>query len=116
MILIAKILGDNTDEGLDARTTYHFLAAMLGPMIMWPFPIVIFIIFAMVGPWTLPVVQIILITILLPFAFHFSNKIALVAWDLHVISRDARRIGRLRRTSQSQGIGDDIDKLLAALK
>ena len=116
MILIAKVLGDNTDEGLDARTTYHFLAAMLGPMIMWPFPIAIFIIFAIVGPWTLSVVQIILIAISLPFAFHFSNKIALVAWDLHVISRDARRIGRLRRTSQSQGIGDDIDKLLAALK
>ena len=116
MILIAKVLGDNTDEGLDARTTYHFLAAMLGPIIMWPFPITIFIIFAVVGPWALSVVQIILIAISLPFAFHFSNKIALAAWDLHVISRDARRIGRLRRISQSQGIGDDIDKLLAALK
>ena len=116
MIVTAKILGDNTDEGLDARTTYHFLAAMLGPMIVWPIPITSFIVFALVGPWTFSAQQVIIIAILLPIAFHLSNKIALVAWDLHILSRDARRIGQLHRNSESQGIADDTNKILAALK
>jgi 1-acyl-sn-glycerol-3-phosphate acyltransferase len=35
-LLMGRILGDNTDEGLDARTSYQFLAAMFGSMIVWP--------------------------------------------------------------------------------
>ncbi len=116
MILIGKVLGDNTDEGLDARTTYHFLASLLGPLIIWPIPITIFIIIAIFGPWAIPPLQILIITILLPLAFHLSNKIAITAWDLHIISRDARRLNRLRRHSESQSITKDITDLLAALK
>ena len=116
MILAAKILGDNTDEGLDARTTYHFLAAMLGPMIIWPIPITIFIIIAFFGPLALTASQIAIITVLLPFAFHLSNKIALLAWDLHIISRDARQINRFARNHTSEPILKDIHDLLAALK
>ena len=116
MILIAKILGDSTDEGLDARTTYHFLAAMLGPMIIWPIPIAIFVVFAFMGPLALSTSQIALIAILLPLAFHLSNKIALLAWDLHIISRDARRINRFGRSSATEPILKDIRELLAALK
>ena len=116
MIVIAKVLGDNTDEGLDARTTYHFLAAMLGPMIVWPLPIAAFIIFAVFGPWALPYTQTIMIAILLPFAFHLSNKIALTAWDLYIIARNARKIGQLNRSSEYQTIVDDTSNILAALK
>ena len=116
MILAAKILGDNTDEGLDARTTYHFLAAMLGPMIIWPIPITIFVIFAFIGPLALTASHIVIITLLLPFAFHLSNKIALLAWDLHIISRDARQINRFARNHTSEPILKDIHDLLAALK
>ena len=114
MILMGKILGDNTDEGLDARTTYHLLASLLGPMIIWPIPILVFIAVAITGPWSLAPLHIILATILLPFAFHLSNKVAISAWDFHVIARDARRLNRLRRNPQM--IGKDIDDLLAALK
>jgi hypothetical protein len=32
-----RIIGDRTDEGVDARTTYQFLAAMFGSVLMWPF-------------------------------------------------------------------------------
>ena len=116
MIVTAKILGDNTDEGLDARTTYHFLAAMLGPMIVWPIPITGFIVFALVGPGAFSTSQIIMIAVLLPFAFHLSNKIALVAWDLHIIARNARKIGQLNRSSEYQAIVDDTSNILAALK
>jgi 1-acyl-sn-glycerol-3-phosphate acyltransferase len=32
----AWYLGDRTDEGIDARTTYHFLAGMFSPVLFWP--------------------------------------------------------------------------------
>lgn len=38
-IAMGRILGDSTDEGLDARTSYHFLAAMFGSLMFWPFMI-----------------------------------------------------------------------------
>ena len=34
---LGRFLGDRTDEGVDARTTYQFLAAMFGSVLMWPF-------------------------------------------------------------------------------
>jgi 1-acyl-sn-glycerol-3-phosphate acyltransferase len=116
MILIGKVLGDNTDEGLDARTTYHFLASLLGPLIIWPIPISIFVITAILGPWTIPLAQIFIAAACLPIAFHISNKVAIIAWDLHVISRDARRLSRFHRNPESKIIVKDIAKLLAALK
>lgn len=41
-LILGRFLGDRTDEGVDARTTYQFLAAMFGSMILWPF-------FALIG-------------------------------------------------------------------
>ena len=34
--LLAWYLGNNTDEGIDARTTYHMVAALISPLIFWP--------------------------------------------------------------------------------
>ncbi len=31
-----RLLGDKTDEGLDARTSYHFLFGMFGSLLWWP--------------------------------------------------------------------------------
>jgi uncharacterized RDD family membrane protein YckC len=115
MILMGKVLGDNTDEGLDARTTYHFLASMLGPLIVWPIPIAIFVVGAIfVNPWSFSIPMISIMGALLPIAFHLSNKVALIAWDLHVVSRDARRLARLHKDSES--LRNDIVESLAALK
>ena len=35
-IVLGRVLGDSTDEGIDARTSYQFLAAMFGSIIIWP--------------------------------------------------------------------------------
>ena len=35
-ITLGRVLGDSTDEGLDARTSYQFLAAFFGSMLVWP--------------------------------------------------------------------------------
>ena len=36
-LILGRYLGDRTDEGVDARTTYQFLAAMFGSFMIWPF-------------------------------------------------------------------------------
>ena len=36
-ILLGRLLGDSTDEGLDARTSYQFLAGFFGSLMIWPF-------------------------------------------------------------------------------
>ena len=36
-VAMGRILGDSTDEGQDARSSYHFLAAMFGSLMFWPF-------------------------------------------------------------------------------
>ncbi|MED6297260.1 MAG: hypothetical protein VX828_03070, partial [Candidatus Thermoplasmatota archaeon] len=115
MIFLGKVLGDRTDEGLDARTTYHLLASMLGPLLIWPLPILILSgAFWMYLPefreWT-P-----LFAVLLPILFHLSNKVAIRAWDFYVIARDARRINQLRRHSNGSVIEAEVTSLLAALK
>ena len=35
-MVLGRVLGDSTDEGVDARTSYQFLAAMFGSIIIWP--------------------------------------------------------------------------------
>ncbi len=35
-VLFGRLLGDSTDEGLDARTSYQFLAAFFGSLLIWP--------------------------------------------------------------------------------
>ncbi|MDP6870132.1 MAG: 1-acyl-sn-glycerol-3-phosphate acyltransferase [Candidatus Poseidoniaceae archaeon] len=43
-IALGRVLGDNTDEGEDARVSYQFLTAMFGSMFFWPILSVILII------------------------------------------------------------------------
>ena len=88
---------------------------MLGPLLVWPIPIIVLSIifwmnFSELREWTL------LVTVSLPILFHLSNKIALVAWDLHITARNARRINRFRRHAEGQAIVDEVASLLAALK
>ncbi|CAI8174160.1 MAG: Uncharacterised protein [Methanobacteriota archaeon] len=47
-IILGRKLGDTTDEGLDARTSYQFLAGMFGSLIMWPIGATIFVIISLV--------------------------------------------------------------------
>ena len=35
-VILGRLLGDSTDEGVDARTSYQFLAAMFGSLLIWP--------------------------------------------------------------------------------
>ena len=114
LILLGKVLGDRTDEGLDARGTYHFIAALLGPILIWPVVILGFAITA----WMLdhPPLHVLGLILILPFAFHLSNLVMIKAWDLYVTARNAHRIGRLRTGFHGESFCSSVTELLAALK
>ena len=44
----ARLLGDDSDEGLDARTSYHLLFGMFGSLFLWPILATIFTIISVV--------------------------------------------------------------------
>jgi 1-acyl-sn-glycerol-3-phosphate acyltransferase len=114
LIAGAKFLGDRTDEGLDARTTHHFLAAQLGPLLIWPLPILGFCTAAiMLGH---PLLHVGGLAVILPFAFHLSNWMTIKAWDFYVDARTAHRLGRLRGSPAGDAIATDVTGVLAALK
>ena len=115
MILAAKILGDKTDEGLDARTTFHVLAALLGPLLVWPIPTILVTIFVM-NALSLSILPTLAILIITPVAFHISNRIAMYAWDLHILSRDARRLHRFSKSQEGINANRTVIDLLAVLK
>ncbi len=115
MILVGKILGDKTDEGLDARTSYHILAGLLGPLLIWPIPTIIVTIIVM-KIFSLSILPTLGILLAMPLAFHISNLVAMRAWDLHVISRDARRLQRFSKTKQGADAEAAAMEILAVLK
>jgi hypothetical protein len=73
----AWYLGNRTDEGVDARTTYHMIAAMFSPVLLWP-PIALAFAFLTLGPtWMiLPTTFAIMLT------FHISNLLFLCGYDM----------------------------------
>lgn len=115
LILAAKILGDKTDEGLDARTTHHVLAALLGPLLVWPIPAILVTIFAM-KVFSLGLLPTLAILLICPVAFHVSNRIAMLAWDLHITSRDARRLHHFSKSEQGINATASVIEILAVLK
>ena len=83
-------MGDRTDEGIDARTTYHMMAAIFSPIIFWP-PLAFIFAYNIVGSSPL----IIIYTLLLMTSFHVSNLIFLLGYDLwndFLITRRTRKL------------------------
>ncbi len=105
-IALGRLLGDSTDEGLDARTSYQFLAAFFGSLLIWPLiaalwtGIVWFVQddLASVMGWSAgwlelsgdsPLVGLALVYILCFPVFWASGKSFAAAWDVWVDSRKA---------------------------
>ena len=100
------MLGDSTDEGIDARTSYQFLASMFGSLIIWPLAATIIVLIgyfqetnisSLVGfNWTEifgsgPLFNILSIGIfwLVCFpAFWLSGKLGSLAWDDYTYLRN----------------------------
>lgn len=107
---LAWYLGDRTDEGVDARTTYHMLAAMFSPVLFWP-PIAAAITFSVIGKSPLLVPGVLLMII----AFHLSNLVFLVGYDLLADFTNSRRRSRLASSSEGAKLEELLSKTRSAL-
>lgn len=103
---LAWFLGDRTDEGVDARTTYHLLAAMFSPVLIWP-PI------AIVGSLLLVGNSIVAIPLAIGmmFAFHICNLLFLLGYDLIMDFTKASRVERLAKSED----GERLEILLSEI-
>ena len=90
-------LGDRTDEGIDARTTYHMMAAILSPIIFWP-PLAFIIAYNIVGLSPLIVIY----TLFFMISFHVSNLIFLLGYDLLNDGLTARRRKKLATSNDGK--------------
>jgi hypothetical protein len=97
-------LGNRTDEGVDARTTHHMLAAMFSPVLVWP-PIALALAYLTLGlTWMVPIT-----TIGIMLAFHISNLFFLRGYDLWTDFTASRREAKLASSAD----GARIVELLA---
>jgi 1-acyl-sn-glycerol-3-phosphate acyltransferase len=122
--LVGKILGDKNieNEGLDARTSYQFLASMFGSFFLWP-PIALIIssflilyceitvLASLLDPLTSQVLKIIALAIILIPLILISAISAVRGWDALEDLKRARRRVRLRGSDD----GDKVKKLCAEL-
>jgi len=75
--LVGWYAGNNSDEGIDARTTHHMIGAILSPLIFWPLISLAFL-YSLFGATTM--LPLYLVTSI-P-AIHLSNLIFLWGYDM----------------------------------
>ena len=103
----AWYLGDRTDEGIDARTTYHFLAAMFSPILFWlPLAIVTSFLMHPLSMLTIATVMLILLVI------HVSNLVFLFGYDCWSDFSTSRRRAKLASSDR----GKRLEELISDVK
>ncbi len=98
---LAWYLGNNTDEGIDARTSYHMIACIISPLIIWP--ILSLVSFLIVNNLLISIPIIILpfwIVISMIF-YHYSNLAFLIGYDYWCDYQTSRRSKSLDNSSQN---------------
>ena len=103
--LLAWYLGDRTDEGIDARTTYHMLAAMFSPILFWPpMAVLISVLITPISVFTIP------LSLLIMVAFHLLNIIFLFGYDLWTDFTDSRRRAKLASSEHGENLEILLDQ------
>ena len=104
---IAWWLGDRTDEGIDARTTYHLLAAMFSIPIFWPLFSIIWTLLAINVVGIEAIYAPIIFAILLP-AFYIATLTTAYGYDLTQDFLRNRRRMKLSRKDDSVKLYNSI--------
>ena len=104
--LVGWYAGNNSDEGIDARTTHHMISAILSPLIFWPLISLAFL-YSLFGATTmLPLYLVASIPVI-----HLSNLIFLWGYDMWADFGDARR----RKSLASSTAGTRLEELVLHL-
>ena len=107
--LLARYMAEGSDEGLDARTTYFFLAGMFSPVIFWPIISLLLVLILGINFLSL---QGILCFILIIFVFYLSSLIFLLGYDYWSRFRKIVKISKFSKTP----IGGEFEVLIEKLK
>ena len=134
--ILARFMADKSDEGLDARTTYFFLAGMFSPVIFWPFAsLVITFLSSTTFPAMSPQevlqwhdavphypflsLQALLFFISIIFVFYISSLLFLLGYDMWTNYRKSVSISKFSKSPAGQEFNNLIEKMniqLALLK
>ena len=115
--ILAWWLGNNSDEGLDARSTFHMMAVTFSPLVIWPFftiPIGIWL-----STYYFPEYVFILtpvIALLLMPLMHLANILFLLGYDAVCDVVDLFNRRQLRNSKSVKSILEDISSILVLLK
>ena len=103
----AWYLGDRTDEGIETRTTYHFLAAMFSPILFWlPLAIVTAFLMHSLSLLSIAIAMSILLVI------HISNLVFLFGYDCWSDFSASRRRAKLASSDR----GKRLEELISDVK
>ena len=118
--ILAWYLGNNSDEGIDARTTHHMFAVFFSPITFWPLFALLF------SYYTLEVLSIeitlsalIIGGLITMMAIQFSNTVMLSGYDLWTDYTASRRRINLSRSDEGTEFTELLQKIapkLVALK
>ncbi len=104
--LVGWYAGDHTDEGIDARTTHHMIAAIFSPLFFWPLISLAFF-YSLFGATALLPIY---LAVSLPI-IHMSNLVFLWGYDMLTDFGDSRR----RRRLASSVTGGRLEELVGRL-
>ena len=118
--ILAWYLGNNSDEGIDARTTHHMFAVFFSPITLWPLFALLFSYYSLelLSIETTPIALIVggLIMMML---IQFSNMVMLSGYDLWTDYTASRRRINLFRSDEGTEFIELLQKIapqLVALK
>jgi hypothetical protein len=97
--LFAWYLGNKTDEGIDARTTYHMIAALISPLIFWPLIYIVYFYVINKMIYQVPIFFFPLFLIISIFICHCFNLLFLIGYDLWT---DYKFIDKAKKLQKSQ--------------
>ena len=128
-IILGRLLGDSTDEGIDARTSYQFLAAMFGSIIIWPISssIIVALLYWQTGTiaeiigsdWTeyfgtaaenIALAVVMMWLLMFPVSL-FTGRLFSLVWDDYVDFR-----GFLRKSRMSSKDKEELFSIVAEIK
>ncbi|MEC7462332.1 MAG: hypothetical protein VX439_02685, partial [Candidatus Thermoplasmatota archaeon] len=115
--IVAWWLGNNSDEGLDARSTFHMMAVTFSPLVIWPFftiPIGIWLSISYFPDYALVITPV--ISLFLMPLMHMANILFLFGYDAVCDVVDLFNRRQLRVSKSAKSISEDISLILGLLK
>ena len=115
--IVAWWLGNNSDEGLDARSTFHMMAVTFSPLVIWPFftiPIGIWLSISYFPDYVLVITPV--ISLFLMPLMHMANILFLFGYDAVCDVVDLFNRRQLRVSKSAKSISEDISLILGLLK